>query len=118
MGTKSFKAMRIREAFQNLYKAETVEEFETLLKQWYFWATHCRLEPIVNVAKTIKRHWDGILRWKTSLINNGILEGLNSAVQAAKRKARGYKLKHFKTMVYLITSHLDFSKLNPACLPT
>jgi transposase len=34
----------------------------------------------------IKRHWDGIVSWKKSQINNGILEGLNSALQAAKRK--------------------------------
>jgi transposase len=30
------------------------------------------------------------LQWKLSSINNGILEGLNSVIQAAKRKARGY----------------------------
>ena len=53
-----------------------------------------------------------------SQINNGILEGLNSVVQAAKKKARGYKFKHFRTIVYLITGGLDFSKVNSACLPT
>ena len=71
-----------------------------------------------KVAKTIRNHWDGIVQWKKSRINNGILEGLNSVVQAAKRKARGYKAEHFKTIVYLITGGLDFSKLNSACLPT
>jgi hypothetical protein len=28
------------------------------------------------------RHWSGILQWKLSSINNGILEGLNSVIQA------------------------------------
>jgi transposase len=28
----------------------------------------------------IKRHWSGILQWKLSSINNGILEGLNSVI--------------------------------------
>jgi transposase len=46
---------------------------------------------------------------------NGILEGFNSVVQAAKRKARGYKMKHLKTIAYLVTSNLDFGKLNYAC---
>jgi hypothetical protein len=32
-----------------------------------------------------------VLRWYDSKINNGILEGLNSLVQAAKAKARGYR---------------------------
>jgi transposase len=43
------------------------------------------------VAKTIKRHWDDILNWKKSQINNGILEGLNLVLQVAKRKMRSIK---------------------------
>jgi transposase len=118
LNEKLFRALGLRETFQQLYTAQTEDDFERLLKKWYFWATHSRLDPMKKVAKTIRKHWDGVLRWKASQINNGILEGLNSVVQAAKRKARGYKLKHFKTIVYLITGGLDFSKLNPACLPT
>jgi len=49
---------------------------------------------------------------------NGILEDLNSVIQAAKRKARGYKVKHFKTIAYFLTGKLDFSKVNANCLPT
>jgi transposase len=37
---------------------------------------------MVKTAKMIKRHWSGILQWKLSSINNGILEGLNSVIQA------------------------------------
>lgn len=118
LNEKLFRALSLREAFQQLYAASTENDFEVLLKRWYFWATHSRLEPMKKAAKTIKKHWDGVLQWKKSQINNGLLEGLNSVVQAAKRKARGYKFKHFKTIVYLITGGLDFSKLNSACLPT
>jgi transposase len=118
LNNKAFRALSLRETFQQIYAAQTNESFNQLLKKWYYWATHSRLEPIKQAAATIKKHWDGILQWKTSQINNGILEGLNSVVQAAKRKARGYKFKHFKTIVYLITGGLDFSKVNPAYLPT
>ncbi len=72
---------------------------------------------MVKAAKTIKRHWEGVIRWQESKINNGLLEGLNSVVQAAKRKARGYKRKHFKTIVYLLTGKLDLRTINPF-LPT
>lgn len=85
-------------------------------KRWYFWATHSRLEPIIKVAKTIKKHWDGVVEWKKSQINNGILEGLNSIVQAAKAKARGFRsFQNFKIVVYLTTGKLDFSKINDNC---
>ncbi len=36
----------------------------------------------------------------------------------SKRKARGYKRKHFKTIAYLLTGKLDFSKINEFALPT
>ena len=57
----------------------------------------------------MKRHWDGILRWFTSKINNGILKGINSLIQAAKARARGYRtVKNLTTMIYLIGAKLDF----------
>ena len=117
MKLKTTRAIRIREGFQEIYHTESYEDFEKALKEWYFWASHSRLDPIKKVAKTIKNHWDGILRWKESQINNGILEGLNSIIQAAKRKARGYKIEHFKTMAFLLTGKFDFKAINPF-LPT
>lgn len=116
LNLKTLKAYHIRENFQEIYKSISGEEFKEKLKEWYFWATHSRLKPIINAAKTIKRHWDGIIQWYESKINNGILEGLNSLVQAAKAKARGYKtFKNLSIMIYLITGKLDFSKVG---LPT
>jgi len=114
LNLKSIRALHIRENFQEIYKASSEDEFNILLKKWYFWATHSRLEPIKNAAKTIKAHWDGILQWKKSQLNNGILEGLNSVVQAAKAKARGFStFQNFRIVAFLITGKLDFNKLNP-----
>jgi len=113
MNIKTMRAYNIRQSFQEIYQATSEEEFLTYLKKWYFWATHSRLAPIIKAAKTIKRHWDGIVRWYESKINNGILEGLNSVIQAAKSKARGYKtFKNYKIIVYLLTGKLDFSLVN------
>ena len=118
LNLKSLEALNLRETFQQIYHAPTEEQFEYLLNEWHSWAIASELSPMEKVAKTIKNHWDGIVQWKKSQINNGVLEGLNSVVQAAKRKARGYKAKHFKTIIYLITGGLDFTKLNSAYLPT
>jgi transposase len=85
---KTARAYQIRLAFQDLYEQPS-DEAAGYLKKWYFWATHGRLEPIIEAAHTLKRHWDGILRWFDSKIANGLIEGINSLVQAAKAKARG-----------------------------
>jgi len=63
-----------------------------------------------EAAYTIKRHWDGVLNWFKSGINNGILEGFNSLIQAAKARARGYRTNEYLiTMIYLITGKLQFN---------
>jgi len=113
MNIKTMRAYNIRQSFQDIYQATTQEEFITYLNKWYYWATHSRLEPMKQAAYTVKRHWDGIVKWHESKINNGILEGLNSVIQAAKSKARGYKtFKNYKIIVYLLTGKLDFSLVN------
>jgi transposase len=105
---KTARAYQIRLAFQELYEQDTPEQAAGFLKRWYFWATHSRLPPIVNAAHTVKRHWDGILRWFDSKIANGLIEGINSLVQAAKAKARGYRsIRNLKAMVYLLAGKLD-----------
>jgi len=71
-----------------------------------------------KVAKTIKFHWDCIVAWVKSRINNGILEGLNSVLQAAKAKARGYRnFRYFRTIAYLLTGKFDYSKINKHYVP-
>jgi len=113
MNLKTMRAYNIRKSFQDIYSAQTENEFITYLNKWYFWATHSKLAPIQKVAYMIKKHWDGIVNWHTSKINNGILEGLNSVIQAAKSKSRGFKtFKNYKNIVYLLTGKLDFSLVN------
>jgi transposase len=108
---KTARAYQIRLAFQDLFN-QPADHAKAFLNKWYFWATHSRLQPIVKVAKTIRKHQDGILRWFTSRINNGILEGINSLVQAAKAKARGYRSdRNLITIIYLIAGKLQFSQL-------
>ena len=38
-------------------------------------------------ARTVMRHRDGILAWFDSQIANGLIEGINSLIQAAKPPA-------------------------------
>lgn len=106
---KTARAYHIKINFQELY-LQPKEQAEAYLKKWYFWATHSKLEPIIKVAKTIKRHWDGILRWFDSKLTNGVLEGINSLIQAAKAKARGYRsTKNLITIVYLLAGKLSYN---------
>lgn len=102
------KATHIKAVFQDIFACDDTETAEELLKSWYFWATHSRIKPIIKAAKTIKEHWDGVLRWFTSRLTNGLLEGINSLIQAAKGRARGFRTTRYLTiMIYLIAGKLD-----------
>jgi hypothetical protein len=72
------------------------------------YASVCFGVQIFDAAHTIKHHWDGILRWFDSKIANGLIEGINSLVQAATAKARGYRsIRNLKATVYRLTGKLD-----------
>ena len=105
LNLKTVRAYHLKLNFQEM-RRQPRGMAETYLKKWYCWATHSRLPAMIKAAKTIKRHWAGVLRWFKSRITNGVLEGINSLIQAAK--ARGYRsTKNLITMVYLIAGKLD-----------
>jgi transposase len=108
---KTAKGYQLKIALQAFYE-QPMESAEAYLKKWYFWASHSRLGPFKELAATIKAHWKGTLRYFQSHITNAVLEGINSLVQAAKARARGYRThENFITMIYLIAGKLDFSWL-------
>jgi len=83
---------------------------EEYLQRWYNWAVRSRLEPFRKLAKTIKRHWIGIINYHRTKMTTGFMEGINSIIQAAKRKARGYRnTDNFITIIYLIAGKLSFN---------
>jgi transposase len=109
LNLKTVKAYNIKLALRDIYSLKSPYYAEKKLKQWYFWATHSRLEPIIEAARTIKRHWAGIVRYFKDRVTNGLAEGINSIIQTIKRQARGYKnIPNFVTMIYLRLSKLQF----------
>lgn len=107
------RAYRLKLGLQNLYE-ESTRFAPSFIKGWIRWANISQLKPVVRVAKTIEKHIDGVLRYFTSRITNGLMEGINSLVQAAKAKARGFRsVRKMAVMIYLLLSKLDFRLPQP-----
>ena len=105
---KTARAYQIRLAFQEIYKQPNRDWGAIYLDRWYGWAIRSRLDPIKHAARTVMKHRDGILAWFDSHIANGLIEGINSLVQAAKAKARGYRsTRNLTAITYLIAGKLD-----------
>ena len=100
------RAHRWREDFQEFYDLDTGQA-PGYLRSWCYGAKRSRLQPIKDFVKLVETHWDGIDGWHDSRISNGLLEGTNSLIQAAKARARGYRSKtKMITIIYLIAGKL------------
>jgi transposase len=100
--------------FETFYEFEDPDAAEEYLRRWVTDAKDTGLEPLVHFAEMIEQHWLGVTRWHYSRVSNGLLEGLNSMIQAAKRRARGYRsTRNYKAMIYLVAG-----KLSPGPQPT
>lgn len=114
-GLKTARAWRIKESLREIYAADlTRGEAEKLLRKWHGWAIRSRLEPVKKVARTIREHWAGVLRVFETRLTGGLLEGINSLVQAAKARARGYATtRHMIAIAYLIAGKLRHLPRSP-----
>lgn len=110
MNLKTARAYRIKEALRVIWDCPDSQVARKVFNKWYFWATHSRLEPIIRLAKSLKRHESGILNLVKSRISNGVVEAINGKIQVLKRSARGYSnIDNFITMIYLRCGKLSLN---------
>ena len=101
------RALSWREFLADTWRYATREEAEEHLQAVYSWGRRCRMEPIKKLCATLKRHWDGILDYYNHWTTSAVMEGLNSRLQLARKRARGYRnWKNFRTIAYLIAGGL------------
>jgi len=67
-----------------------------------------------KLALTIRTHLAGILAHFDSRLSNGRVESVNSLIQAAKSRARGYRTtRNLITMTFLVGGKLVALPKNP-----
>ena len=95
--------------FDTFYELDDPDAAEEYLRRWIAEIKNTDLQPLMNFAEMLEEYWLGVTRWHHSRVSNGLLEGLNSLIQAAKRRARGYRsARNYKAIIYLTAG-----KLNP-----
>ena len=83
---KTARANHIKQALARYWELKEPVRAALYLKRWYFWATHSWLKPIIEVARAIKRYWNGVLSFTTSRTTNSVVEGLNSKIKTAMKR--------------------------------
>src|SRR5246127_42053 len=110
---RTARAWLYREGLRAILDRKQINVVAAVLKQWCSNVLRSKVTPMKDVARMIRRHFDGILAWTQTRQTNGFIEALNGLFQAAKRKARGYtRFATMRTVLFLISGKLDFTRIN------
>ena len=105
---KTARAWSIKEAAMEIWDSAPRDDLQTQWKKWYGWAIRSKLDPIRDVARTIRRHLDGIILAAKERITNASAEGINSVVQMLKHTAHGFRNRdRFRNAIYFHLGGLD-----------
>jgi transposase len=105
---KTSRAWAIKESLRKFWSYSYVKCAAKYFKAWYFWATHSRIVPMIEAAKTLKRHLPNLLTYFKHRITNATAEGINSKIQMVKMMACGYRNRdHYRAAIYFHCGGLD-----------
>lgn len=111
---RTARAWVYREQLREILDRKQINVVSRMLWQWCTNVMRSKVDPMKDVAKMIRNHFEGIVAWAQTRQTNGFLEALNGLFQSAKRRARGYgRFSTIRTVIFLLAGKLDFSKLNP-----
>ena len=85
-----YRAFLLKEELRLLYQLQDPTLPPPHLDAWLAWASRSRLEPFIKLARTIRRHRDGILAAIRLRLTNGRLEGLNSRIRLISHRSFGF----------------------------
>jgi transposase len=86
---RMYRAFLLYGELRYIYKLPKDEAAERL-DAWLAWASRSRLKPFVKLARTIRKHKQGVLAAVELGISNGRLEALNSKVRLLSHRAYGF----------------------------
>jgi transposase len=104
------QAYRLKELFNDLWQMPDKQAAADFLTDWCKQVEQAGIAGFNQFVNTVRGHWSGIAEFVHSRINNGLLEGINSKVQLAKRRARGYRnINNYINMIYFLCGKLNFA---------
>jgi len=103
------EAVRLVELFDDFFTFNDKEQASAYLSYWCDMAEESEIKSFQECVKSLQSHWYGIVNYTESKLTTGFLEGLNSKIQLAKRRARGFRnINNFINMIYFLTADLEY----------
>jgi transposase len=86
-----FVAYYMKEQLRQLWSQENKRTARTFLNGWIALAQMSGIRMLLNFAKTLTLHREGILNYYEYRISTGPLEGTNNKIKTMKRQAYGFR---------------------------
>lgn len=107
-GLKVARAWAAKELFARIWGYRYEGSARKFFADWFGWASRSRLQPLIKVARMLKRHLDNILTYLRHPITNAVTEGLNSKIQMLKSNARGFRsFENYRLRILFFCGKLD-----------
>ena len=107
---KTSRAWALKQQAMKLWDFTYVQAARKHFAWWYRWATHSRLQPMIDKAKMLMSHLPNILTYLKHGITNATSESINSKIQWVKYTARGFRnFDNFRNAIYFHCGDLDLS---------
>jgi transposase len=84
-----YRAYLLKEQLRGIYAAAPADA-ATLLDSWISWASHSDLPPFLTLARTLRKHRDGVLAAIELGLSNSRLEALNAKIRLINHRSYGF----------------------------
>ncbi|MDP9345239.1 MAG: ISL3 family transposase [Actinomycetota bacterium] len=103
-GGKVARAYELKEALRGIFAPGlTVEDVDELLTRFCSRASRSRMPAFLRLARTIRKHRDGILAAVDLGVTNARTEALNNKVRLITRRAYGFHSAHAALALVMLT---------------
>lgn len=85
-----YRAYLLKESLAAILDGRQVNVARAKLREWISWAARSRLRPFCKLARTVRRHLEGILAYVATGLSNGRTEGLNGKIRTITRRSYGF----------------------------
>lgn len=105
---KTARAWALKETAMAVYEYVYERPARKHFRWWHGWAVRSRLQPMIEVARMLKRRFDNIITYLRHRITNASSESINAKIQWVKYTARGFRNRqNFVHAIYFHCGGLD-----------
>jgi transposase len=107
---KTARAWALKETAMTIFSYVYTGAARSFFNRWHGWASRCRLKPMVEAGRMLKRRLENILTFLKHRITNAASESLNAKIQWVKYTARGFRnQRNFINAIYFHCGGLDLA---------